>query len=344
MANPAEYDPDLTSAFAGLQPTVRDDGVIVHFGDPEAELQALRGAAVVCPLHALRRIRVAGSDRVSFLHNFCTNNIKDLPAGRACEAFFVDVKARVLAHGIIAAGSTTHEVWMLCASTDTLANHLSRYVITEDVEVAPVTQESATLALIGPAAFEQTAALLGSQLDDVQCGAFIAGDGVSAVCCEWNELPTVFLMASDGAAIWTQLVETGAVPAGHDLFEYHRISEGYPVCGVDIGPENLAPEADRIKQAICYTKGCYLGQEPIARLDAMGHVNRKLYRCTFIPADDSESPAEFIRVSSHATVGDIPRPALAIVRVKDAEKGLPLLGRLADGTVVNVSPRIRGED
>ena len=67
----------------------------------------------VYPVPQLVRIRLTGADRVTFLHNFCTNDVKGLSAGQACEAFFVNVKARILAHGYVLAGEDRHEIWML---------------------------------------------------------------------------------------------------------------------------------------------------------------------------------------------------------------------------------------
>jgi hypothetical protein len=68
----------------------------------------------------------------------------------------------------------------------------------------------------------------------------------------------------------------GAIPAGAAAFEALRIEAGFPVYGVDITDANLAQEVNRTVQAISFAKGCYLGQEPIARIDAMGHVNQQL--------------------------------------------------------------------
>ena len=66
------------------------------------------------------------------------------------------------------------------------------------------------------------------------------------------------------------------MPAGSEVWTALRIEAGLPVFGVDISDDNLAQEVGRTKTAISFTKGCYLGQEPIARLDALGHVNREL--------------------------------------------------------------------
>ena len=81
----------------------------------------------------------------------------------------------------------------------------------------------------------------------------------------------------------------GAVEAPIELFEALRIEAGFPKHGVDITEDHLAQEANRTKLAISFTKGCYLGQEPIARIDALGHVNRSL--CGVVTDDLAEFPA-----------------------------------------------------
>lgn len=74
------------------------------------------------------------------------------------------------------------------------------------------------------------------------------------------------------------LVQAGVQHAGEDEFHSRRIAAGFPLFGIDISDDNLAQEVGRTALAISFTKGCYLGQEPIARIDAMGHVNRQLCR------------------------------------------------------------------
>src|SRR5206468_3963391 len=75
---------------------------------------------------------------------------------------------------------------------------------------------------------------------------------------------------------WRLLVQAGAVPAGRQTFEVLRVEAGTPAQGLDIDENTFAPEAGRTAQAICYTKGCYLGQEPIVMARDRGHINRTL--------------------------------------------------------------------
>jgi folate-binding protein YgfZ len=72
------------------------------------------------------------------------------------------------------------------------------------------------------------------------------------------------------------LAEAGAKPAGRQSYEALRVEAGAPLQGVDVDEETFAPEVGRTRQAICYTKGCYLGQEPIVMARDRGHVNRAL--------------------------------------------------------------------
>ena len=107
-------------------------------------------------------------------------------------------------------------------------------------------------------------------------------------------------MAKDNlAAIWCKMVETGVVPAGQNAFDILRIEAAMPLFGIDFSDDNLAQEVARTAAAISFKKGCYLGQEPIARLDALGHVNRQL--CT-IEFTTGRSPAAGETVVSTADV------------------------------------------
>ncbi|MBC7965732.1 MAG: hypothetical protein H7Z17_07370, partial [Fuerstia sp.] len=233
---------------------------------------------------ALARLILTGKDRVKYLHNFCTNNIKELPSGKACEAFFCDVKARVIAHGYVLAFDDTLELWMLGGDEAGLLKHLNRYIITEDVTMTSVTDSTAASAAIGETAAK--ARLLGTQdpdfafLDPLNCARLQVPDPShgsltqTALSVTWAGTPMLWIAAPKDSSLVPLTADAGAAAA----FEQLRIRERFPIINQDMSIENMAPEAERNASAISYVKGCYLGQEPIARLDAMGHVNRAL-RC-----------------------------------------------------------------
>ncbi|MBL8819251.1 MAG: hypothetical protein JNL58_24685 [Planctomyces sp.] len=235
-------------------------------------------------LAPLSRIRVSGNDRQRFLHNFCTNEVKLLPSGEAVEAFFVDVRSRVLAHGWILAGDQNHEIWSIPGNEAALLKHLQKYVITEDVSFESLSESSVSFAIFSddvasPLSLpvdswprqnchHRTLPLPGSPNSPVVHVLKIVWAGVNILICSVNK---------DHAALFAKSLTSAGFSETNDLsFRQLRLAERWPVVGMDITDDHLAPEADRNSSAISYRKGCYLGQEPIARLDAMGHVNKSI--------------------------------------------------------------------
>ena len=155
----------------------------------------------------------------------------------------------------------------------------------------------------------------------------------------WNDAPIAFVSvnATDSVETWNRLTTAGATPAGSMVFEHQRILERFPKVGTDVSDANMAPEADRIAEAICYTKGCYLGQEPIARLDAMGHVNRKLYCCMARPCPTSipETSLPVITSVSHSSNTEF--PVLVQLTVNTATGSKAILAQTPEGTVLELT-------
>ena len=293
------------------------------------------------------RLRVTGKDRAKFLHNFCTNNIKTLTAGTACEAFFTDVKARILAHGYVLAFDSFHEIWMLPGDAAALAKHLSKYVITEDVTVTNVSTDNHVVV------FRETPELLAlspfhgaaEKTPDTRCGQLNeSAETNSNVTFLWVTWASERLIAIAGSAeqisnFRRSVSISSDAEVGSEELESLRIHERFPVIGQDMSNENLAPEAERNSIAVSYTKGCYLGQEPIARLDAMGHVNRAL-RVIELSGDCSrqEIIGRSLLTADNAVVGTVTSAVqgnaqsivgLAMVRVNSATQ--PVFCELASG-------------
>src|SRR5262249_2544584 len=144
-----------------------------------------------------------------------------------------------------------------------LLKHLDYYLISEQVEITDRTRDLAQLHLAGP----QASAVLEQLLRPVPPA------GHSPLGLPGHDL----LCPREGAAsIWQRLIAAGARPAGLDAYEVLRVEGGTPVYGKDIDENRFVAEVNRTAQAICYTKGCYLGQEPIVMARDRGHVNRFL--------------------------------------------------------------------
>ncbi|QDT94549.1 CAF17-like 4Fe-4S cluster assembly/insertion protein YgfZ [Gimesia algae] len=252
-----------------------------HFGSPEKEYQAARESAAVFDLSNRDQIELSGTDRLKFLHNFCTNDIKGLQPDQGCEAFVTNVQSRIL--GQINAFSHEESIWIDTApgQSENITQHLDRYIILEDVRLLVRTQEFGSLYLSGPRASE-----ILKQLDiDVdalevfqQLRLTNSDARLTVRRVDWFGQPGYLccLQYVKIADFWNSLLEAGAVPAGQETFDAIRIESLFPVYGVDLTDANLAQEASRTAQSISFKKGCYLGQEPIARIDSLGHVNKEI--------------------------------------------------------------------
>ncbi len=228
------------------------------------------------------QIEVTGRDRVKFLHSFCTNDIKKLQPGQGCEAFVTNVNGKVLGHIFVFAERDSLWVESVANSAATLLPHLDRYLITEDVRFADRSAEFAELLLVGSQSTEllERLGLIVAALPHY--GHLANGTATlplrSIRRVDWLDSPTWLLSipTAQRNEVQRTLTQAGTQLATEDEFHSSRIAAGFPIYGIDITEENLAQEVNRTALAISFTKGCYLGQEPIARIDAMGHVNRQL--------------------------------------------------------------------
>jgi folate-binding protein YgfZ len=252
----------------------------------DEQYRALRSGWAAVELINWSSVVVTGADRKRFLHNFCTNDIARLVPGDNCEVFFTNVKGKIVAHGLI----NCREDELLFLGTPgqgpRLVEHLDRYVIREDVTLCDTT--SAKVFVL-------------ATLDELR-------DLRSDVCISWNliarDVASVFELTPRESPFLLNILNTkGFVVAGIDAFDVLRIEAGVPLFGVDFDEHNLPQEVGRDRQAISFTKGCYLGQETVARIDALGHVNQRIVGLRFFGSDVPSAGAELSRAA--ATVGRV---------------------------------------
>jgi folate-binding protein YgfZ len=257
--------------------------------DSICQYEALTRGVGLVALGSRTQIELLGRDRTTFLHNLCTNDIRKLPIGQGCETFFTNVQGKVLAHVHAWAGDESLIVETVPGLGEKLLAHLDRYLIREQVELVDRSQQW-TEFLLGGAKSVELLARCGLALEHTQLShrtAQIAGFEISLRRVDIT-LPAAFLLScaiEHANQIEQALEAAGAIRCGWDALEMARLETGFPWYGQDISEENLAPEVGRDPQAISYVKGCYLGQETIARIDALGHVNRMLVGVGFETAD-----------------------------------------------------------
>ena len=228
----------------------------------------MRKGAHLVELRDWTQIEMTGNDRASFLHNMCTNEINGLKPGKGCEAFLTNVQGKILAY--VDVSCLEDSLTLRCApgQADAITAHLDRYIIREDVTLHDRTVEWGLWLAAGDAIEAMIAEQLGGQPPTEIC---LRRTGMVTT--------TAFLLSGPRDVLQRltkSLVEDGAVQCDDEIFEMARIEAGTPLYGRDVTEENLPQEVALNDLAISFTKGCYLGQETVARIDALGHVNRTL--------------------------------------------------------------------
>ena len=288
------------------------------------------------------QIRITGSDRARFLHNFTSNDIKQLKPGHGCETFITNIKGKVVAHVFVFC--TDEALWLdgSPGQEPVLLSHLGKYILIDDVQLVSMKGTLAELFVTG-----QFAAQL-LQLDSpMSVGDHVVrGEGTDAF-----SVRRVDLFGEPGFLMSVPVNQVERIKSGFRLlgiqegtpteFEARRIVAGFPNFGIDISDDNLAQEVARTKQCVSFDKGCYLGQETIARLDSMGHTNRELRRLSFnsteVPARgatifDETGGAEVGLITSSTSLTEIDASRTSEV----AALGLVKRVAMAPGTVVCV--------
>ncbi len=252
----------------------------------DAEYQALRTTVGLADMSIFSSVEVRGADRVSFLHRLLTNDIKRLSIGAGCQAALLDANGKLIATLIVLVDDDT--VWLLCDAprAQVLTQTLERYVFSEQIQLINHERQFAAFALHGPRVME----LLANA-----CGAAVSLPGACAhVVRQLNGLSVwlvrfsvtgdpgalILVRVDEARAIWQLLQDTGRPHGlelvGWDALTIARIEAGVPLFGLDMDDTNLLPETGLETVAVSDSKGCYVGQEIIARLATYGSVNKKL--------------------------------------------------------------------
>ena len=314
------------------------------------EYQALTSGAGVGDLTGRSRIALRGSDRTRFLHSFCTNDIQRLTPGMGCEAFLTNHQGKTVGHVYVFCSDDALLLDSVPGQAAAVITHLDRFVISDDVTFEDLTPATGELLVAGPQAGSVLARIVPGELPTEPWQhreAEIAGTRVRLAKADFL-LPESFLLTTPIGSIEAlerALIEAGGVRCGFAAVEAMRIESGTPLFGSDITAENLPQEIGRDKQAISFTKGCYLGQETVARIDAMGHVNRLLVSVRILDALAVPPPGTELtsggkvagQVTSAAWSPRLDQPlAFALVRRAQAAPGTRLDSACGTAEVVRL--------
>jgi folate-binding protein YgfZ len=281
----------------------------VRFGvDVAAEYAALRDGAALVDLGFRTLVRAVGADRTTFLQGMLTNDVAGLAPGAGCPALLLTIQGRVTADVRVVALDDAYLLDVDVRARAAFLEALDKLLIADDVELGEPTEALALIGVEGPAVgrvvpeaaglapWAHVALTLDGVPLRVQRASEVRGPGV-----------VLHVPAARAGAVWDALVARGAQPCGMEAIEARRIEVGVPRIGVDMDGSTLALEVP-VEDAISTTKGCYLGQEVVARGTARGHVNRRLVG---LRLDGPVPPPGAVLVRDGAPVGRLTSVAAA---------------------------------
>jgi len=224
-------------------------------------------------------LEVAGPDRVRFLHNLTTADVRALAPGEAGRAFVTTVQGRVVADADLLALAESILMLLPAGRSEAVAEHFGRYRIVERVEIAP-RPDLAVAELRGPRAGERLAAAglamapaAGSHAPIELGGATLRLLRRTAAGPRFEAIGEPAALALARAALAGAAAPLGLAELSPEGAEALRVEAGELAFGVDYGPDNFPQESGEAG-AISYAKGCYLGQEVVARIHYRGGVQR----------------------------------------------------------------------
>jgi len=280
--------------------------VPANYGDVLFEYAAVReGGSGVTDLSNGGRILVSGTEAVPFLNGLITNDMKALAVNSWMPAALPNVQGRLIASVRVVRLQDEGTDKNVCptflidtepATHDRVLKTIERFTLAGDFRVTDVTSQTALLAVQGKKAIDVVRSVLGE-----------AAAGIAlhrATPARWQQSDMTIVRAShtsadgfdlivnsdDAGSLWDALQSAGARPVGFDALELLRIEAGLPRYGVDMDDSNVVTET-ALDDAVSYTKGCYVGQEIIARIKYRGHVAKKLSGLAFEQAVKVEGNA-----------------------------------------------------
>jgi len=289
------------------------------YGDSAIEYKAVRetGAGIL-DLSSRGRVKVSGTEAVQFLNGLITNDVKALQPGAWMAAAFPNAQGRLVAPARILRIEDSFLIDTDVATSERVRKTLERFTLAGDFRVVDIENEIVLFSVQGARAAETLRLVFGETAGNVLHG--------HAAQITWRERQLtimrathtsedgfdVFVPMESAQDLWHAFVNEGNVrPVGYDAFETLRIEAGIPRYGVDMDETNVVTESLIEDEAVSYQKGCYIGQEIIARIHWRGHVAKKLTGIIFDDATNLLTPGAKIRSMDNKEIGRITSQAFS---------------------------------
>lgn len=262
---------------------------LLTFGDVPAEYTSATESAVIFDATTRGLVRAVGPDARTFLHHLTANVIKPLAIGQGNANLLLSGKGKVEhVFDLAREAENSYSLSTPAGRAQALLTGLDMYHFTEDLELADASEEHAPLELCGPRAAALVESVLGTAAPEAEHG-FIDVDGIRVTRVPVAGAPGLRLDAGpEGAAgLWQRLVDAGARPAGLVVHDSLRAEHGAAAWGRDID-DSVYPQEARLETDFSLEKGCYVGQEVVAKIDTYGGLNK----CLFLLKIDHDDPVE----------------------------------------------------
>ncbi len=314
------------------------DGNTLSFADAGAEARAATEATIAVPLVHLGLIRSVGPDSASFLHNLVSNDVLKLAADGAAWNSFNSPKGRMIASLLMWPEAEGHA---MAVSADILApflKKLSMYVLRSKLRLADASADTLLIGVAGP---EAARALQAAGVTPPPAVMKQSGGGDIPRCIRITDTAFVLAVQAQAAAqTYAALVAGGATKAGTAAWQLTMIRAGLPLVTAPTQEEFVAQMLNyELIGGVSFQKGCYPGQEIVARTQYLGKLKKRMYRVA-LPADAAAVPGAdlyasgFGEQSAGKLVNVAPAPgggyeALAVLQSSSAEAGDIHLGDMS---------------
>jgi len=321
---------------AHWQTTLGDKGAhfqgnrVRDFGEPEAELEAVAaGETILADLSHRALLAATGTEVLSFLQGQLTNDVYPAEHGSPILAAHLSPKGRMLAGMLLFAFEDGYALDFPADMLEPLAKRLRMFVLRADVTLSEAHGQWARLGISGAEA--ETAAATAAGAEQLVPGGVTRGNHGTVVPLPGPHPAFMVLVPYEAApASWAQAAAS-ARPVGLPAWELARIRAGVPDLG-EPSSERFIPQEANLEDlgGISYTKGCYTGQEVVARTKHLGRLKRRLYR---VRAGSPLAPGQALYAGGEQSQGRVvnaaPRPdggweALAVLRIEAANGDQPL--------------------
>ena len=251
------------------------DGVVQHFGNAAAERAATQEGTVLCDLSHFGVLRVSGEDAESFLQNLLSNNIREVTASRAQLSSFNNAKGRMLASFLIwREGGGDYLLQLPLALAEPIRKRLSMYVLRAKVKITDASNDTVCLGVAGKAA----ATLLQAHFPVLPQQPWeVTQSDEAAILCRSAQRYQIATSVERARALW-QALQPAATAAGANCWDWLDIRAGIPFI-LPATQEAFVPQMVNFEVigGVNFKKGCYPGQEVVARMHYLGKPKRRMY-------------------------------------------------------------------